>query len=393
MKKLSVIAMAAVLALALAGCGSSGASSSAASSSEPASSSAAVSSSASASSQAVATFNWAEVKTAAEAAKGAGFQKFGVFDKMTIDGADYKDPKFAYAGGVAQATYEQGAIGLIVRMADGKHDAPLTDRDKTEFSQTWSKSYEGLDVSLYGAAKGAATVFTWVDGTKEFGVTYQGLGGEEVSLDSDEVAAIVKALKEANAAEQKKAEESSQAAAASQPVVPNVVGMSAADAAAAIQAAGFSVDGSAEGTVVDQSPDAGVALEPGDTVSIKTDAAENRLAEVPNVIGMDAGDAGAAIEAAGLSPDGGASGTVVDQTPAGGTLLNFGETVSIQTEQASSDLVEVPNVVGMDAADAGAAIDAAGLSPDGSAEGTVVEQIPAPGTMVDSGDTVSIRTE
>ena len=391
MKKLSVIAMAAILALALAGCGSSGASSSAASSSESASSSAEVSSSASASSQAVATFNWADVKTADEAAKGAGFAKFGVMDKVAVDDHQFKDPKFAYAGGVAQATYEEGAVSLIVRMADGKHDAPLTDRDKTEFAQSWSKSYESCDVTLYGEAKGAATVFTWTDGAKEFGVTYQGKDGKDVSLDSDEVAAIVKGIKEANGAE-KKAEEKSESS-ASQNVVPIVIGMSAADAGAAITAAGLSPDGNTEGTVVSQSPEAGTVLEPGDTVSIKTESNNSNLCEVPSVVGMSATEAGAAITAAGLSPDGDTEGTIVAQEPAPGTMLDPGDTVSISADNSANGLAEVPDVVGMDAADAGAAIEAAGLSPDGDAEGTVVAQEPAAGVLLDPGDTVSIKAE
>lgn len=79
----------------------------------------------------------------------------------------------------------------------------LTDRDKTEFSNTWTKPYEGLDVTMYGPAKGAATVVTWADGTASYGVTYQGLGGEEVTMDSDEVAAIVKGIKEANTKKEK----------------------------------------------------------------------------------------------------------------------------------------------------------------------------------------------
>ncbi|MBR0403653.1 MAG: hypothetical protein IJI68_00305 [Eggerthellaceae bacterium] len=212
MRIIAVFAAAAVLAFTLAGCGSSSASSSAESSESMSASDVSASSSAESSSaaQTDSTVKFTKVKTADEAAKGAGIDKFGVFDKITLDDAEYKDPAFAYAEGVAEANYENGAIGLIVRKADGKHTAPLTDRDKTEFAQTWTKSYESLDVTCYGAAKGAATVFTWADGTQEFGVTYQGLGGEEVSLDSDEVAAVVKALKEANAKEQPKKEEPKQ---------------------------------------------------------------------------------------------------------------------------------------------------------------------------------------
>ena len=213
MRKIAAFAAAAILAFALAGCGSSSASSSAASSSEAsasssaASSSAASASSSSAASQAVTTVKMTEVKTADEAAKGAGIEKFGVFETITLDGKDFKDPKFAYGDGAAQATYDNGTVALVLRKADGKHTAPLSDRDKTSFAQTWSKNYDGLDVTCYGAAKGAATVINWADGTQEFGVTYQGQGSEDVSLDSDEVAEIVKAVKQANAKQEVKKEE------------------------------------------------------------------------------------------------------------------------------------------------------------------------------------------
>ena len=212
MRKIAVFVATAVLAFMLAGCGSQPASSSAESSEASSTSEASASSSAASSSaaQTDSTVKFTQVKTADEAAKGAGIDKFGVFDTITLDDKEYKDPTFAYADGVAEATYENGAIALIVRKADGNHTAPLTDRDKTEFAQTWTKSYEGLDATCYGVAKGAATVTTWADGTQEFGVTYQGLGGEEVSLDSDDVAKVVKALKEANAKEQPKQEEAKQ---------------------------------------------------------------------------------------------------------------------------------------------------------------------------------------
>ena len=131
-------------------------------------------------------------------------------ERIIVDDVEYADPTFAYAGGVAQATYEKGAVAVVVRKASGKHDVPLTDRDTTEFSQKWSKSYEDLDVNLYGPAKGAATVITWSDGTQDFGVTSQGLGGEEVTMDSDDVSSIVKGFKEANAKEQPKQEQPKQ---------------------------------------------------------------------------------------------------------------------------------------------------------------------------------------
>ena len=201
MKKIIATAAAAALALALAGCAAPAASSSSAA---PETSS--PSASASSSAPATPAISWTTVKTADEAAKGAGIGTFGVMETIEIDKTTYKDPAFSYAEGVASANYETGAIGVIVRKADGKHTAPLTDRDYAEFAETWTKTYEDLDVTLYGPAKGAATVVTWKDGTAEYGVTYQGLGGEEVTMDSDDVEAIVEGIKKANAQEPGKSE-------------------------------------------------------------------------------------------------------------------------------------------------------------------------------------------
>ena len=189
--KIAAFALTGVLALGAFGCAQNQSSSSQVSSSSEQKTE-----------QTQASIKWNEVKSAEEAAKGAGFEKFGVPETLTINDREFKDPTFAYADGVAQATYESGAIALVVRKGEGKYTAPLTDRDKTEFANKWTKSYESLDVTLYGAAKGAATVMTWADGAADYGVTYQGLGGEEVSVDSDESGEIVKAIKDANASTQ-----------------------------------------------------------------------------------------------------------------------------------------------------------------------------------------------
>ena len=206
--KVCAIAAAMALAFALAGCAAPAPSSSSA---EPESSSASSVSdvakeSSSTEAQEVEAVEWADAKDAAAAAKGAGFETFGVMKKVTIGDQKFKNPTFSYAGKVARALYETGATALDVRKADGKHKVALTDRDKTEFASKWTKSYEDLDVTLYGPAKGAATVITWTDGTASYGVTFQGLGGEEMTMDSDEAAAIVKGFKKANTKEEPKEE-------------------------------------------------------------------------------------------------------------------------------------------------------------------------------------------
>lgn len=216
MKKVLIAACAAACVVALAGCASNAASSGAASASsetspssaasasaesasaEQASASADVASSEAASASAESdqgvTIEWAPVKTAAEAAQGAGFDSFDVTEEFTLGDMTFKDPTFSYADGVAQAVYEQPACGVILRKGDGVYGAPLTDRDYAEFPQKWTQNHKGLEITCYGAEEGAATVIQWNAGTAAYAVTYQGYGGEEMTLTPDEITSIVSGI-------------------------------------------------------------------------------------------------------------------------------------------------------------------------------------------------------
>jgi serine/threonine-protein kinase len=135
--------------------------------------------------------------------------------------------------------------------------------------------------------------------------------------------------------------------------VPKVTGKSAAAARDILQQAGYEVSersaaGQAEaGTVAAQDPAAGTALEAGKTVTITvstgqeaqtTTTAEPPRAQVPQVIGLRLQRAVGLIEQAGLaaevvetipSQDANLSGTVANQTPAGGSSVPPGTTVAL----------------------------------------------------------------
>ena len=211
MKKVIVgmVACALVAAFALAGC-SSGSSQSASSASSSSDATSALSASdtpetsseaASSASAQEGTVEWTPAATADEAAQGAGFDNFGVMDEIKLGDLTFANPTFSYAGGVAQAMYEQGAAAVFVRKAEGKHTAPLTDRDKVDFDVKWVENLNGVDVTLYGDKEGAATVIDWNVDTQDYTVTYQGLGGEEMTMTSDEAETIVKGFMDADAAE------------------------------------------------------------------------------------------------------------------------------------------------------------------------------------------------
>lgn len=162
------------------------------------------------------SIEWTEVKTAEEAAKGAGFDKFGVVKSFKLGDLEFSDPKFAHAGGVAQAMYETPATAVYFRKGVDTYSTPLSDRNLDEFAAHWHKVIEGTDIACYGPAKGAVTVATWTDGVKSYAITFQGLGGDEMTMDTDELASLVKGFNEANAdkdeEEAKKAEEAAKKA-------------------------------------------------------------------------------------------------------------------------------------------------------------------------------------
>ena len=160
--------------------------------------------------QTKAEIKWTDAKDADEAAKGAKLEKFGVFKMVTFNDTTYVNPKFSYADGVAQAKYDAGATELVVRKGGADRKAPLSDRDKTSFAATWTKVFDGVEVHLYGPEKDKAVVMDWIEDNCGYGVTYQGTGGEEVTLDNQDVTALVSAIRKANVKEEEKKDDDSQ---------------------------------------------------------------------------------------------------------------------------------------------------------------------------------------
>ena len=130
---------------------------------------------------------WAKVSSAAEAAKGAGnMEDFEVPQQLQINDLTFSDPAFSYLDKVAQAYYEEGAIGIFVRKASGIYGGPMTDRDLDSFPEHWTQQVgDDADdvVDCYGMEKGSAIVIQWGDTEDCYTVTSQGLGGEEYGMD------------------------------------------------------------------------------------------------------------------------------------------------------------------------------------------------------------------
>jgi serine/threonine-protein kinase len=192
--------------------------------------------------------------------------------------------------------------------------------------------------------------------------------------------------------------------------VPNVVGMTESEAQQSLENAGLKMETEKEyitdqskkvGVVLEQDPAAGDMVNEGDTVTAKVSAE----LKMPNLLGMTQSEAEDALDEAGLKSvtvtetpvtDTSLIGKVTAQDPKAGTPVTEDTRVSLEIGK-ESELVTVPNVVGLDQASAESALKNAGLevkveqqeSP-AVPEGRVISQNPSAGTNVAKGTTVTI---
>lgn len=192
--------------------------------------------------------------------------------------------------------------------------------------------------------------------------------------------------------------------------VPDVRGMSEADARQAIQGAGFDYrrgddvadDSVKSGHAVSSNPEAGTSAVLGTVVRVSYSSG-SAMVNVPDVSGMSQAEARQALEAAGLTmgttsteDNGGvASNSVIRTDPVAGTSVQRGSSVNLVL---SSGQVTVPNLAGMTQEQARQALSQLGLSvgnvtqeeSSSVAQGQIISTTPASGTQVSSGSEVAI---
>jgi serine/threonine protein kinase len=183
--------------------------------------------------------------------------------------------------------------------------------------------------------------------------------------------------------------------------VPNVIGRKSATASQILQNRGFEVDvvtvTTAEverDTVAGQSPRPGQMADKGSVVTINVSGGPGQVA-IPSVEGLGSKEAQDQLTAAGLKPkvaqqfsDEVARGHVISSSPASGTTVDRGTTVTLQVSKGKEQ-VAIPDVTGETEDNARSAIEGAGLrvgkvTEEESAEdpGTVIDQSPDAGESV-----------
>jgi beta-lactam-binding protein with PASTA domain len=196
--------------------------------------------------------------------------------------------------------------------------------------------------------------------------------------------------------------------------VRDVVGLGLAEARSTLEAQGLRVrvrrseSDRPAGEVLEQAPPAQAEVAQGTVVALIVARAAApppgaTQVEVPSVIGLAASSAVSALRDAGfearvrLVTSSERSGTIVAQTPAGGTEVREGATVRLEIARAPTvQRVEVPDVVGSAAAAARRQLRSAGLRVTTTSvvsqepAGTVIAQSPRGGAELREGGTVKL---
>ena len=196
---------------------------------------------------------------------------------------------------------------------------------------------------------------------------------------------------------------------ADQVQVPDVTGLSVAEASAALKAEGLTLgtqtqqasDTVPEGRVIDQSPESDTQVDQGRAVSVTVSSGVEETA-VPSLVGLSLDQASQALRQAGLEVGATTSvasdqtrNTVLKVSPKEGETVPAGSSVDIRYASGSN---KVPDVVGKDEATAQNQLEQAGFQVPTPAEqesadqapGTVLSQTPSAGETSRLGSTVRI---
>lgn len=184
--------------------------------------------------------------------------------------------------------------------------------------------------------------------------------------------------------------------------VPDVLGQDEASARQTLEDAGFVADVSytfvdaGAGTVLSMGTDAGTRQPRGTAIALVVGQART----MPDVVGMSKDDAAAALEAAGVASlhyayesSEKAEGTVLATDPAAGATFSSTDTITVTLAQGYT----VPDLIGMTEDAAKAALEKAGLSANvvyveaERTAGTVDSTDPVAGTAVARGTTVTVN--
>ena len=181
MKKVIALLLAAVLVLALAGCGAAKEPEKEPEADEPFTGMA---------------NPWSEVKTAAEAGKGAGVGEFQLPEGVVLNVGPLAFTEFRWMDGLAHADGSAGAATISVRKGLTAKIGEDVSGDYTEYAETWTQDVDGQTVTCKGNVEDQAMDVLWSAGDYSYCIYVRGQGDDDATfgLGGEDVAALVAAI-------------------------------------------------------------------------------------------------------------------------------------------------------------------------------------------------------
>ncbi len=196
--------------------------------------------------------------------------------------------------------------------------------------------------------------------------------------------------------------------------VPNFIGMTEEEAEAAANEVGLGIkyqgekeSDQPEGTIIEQNPAAGTAVDKNTTIYYYRSAGQNLITVPSGIVGSSLSDAQSALSSAGFTnvtvtneaSESVSAGNVISVTPGEGEQASASEEIKLVVSSGSGDAadVTVSNYVGMSLDDARADAEDSGLTvtveystSDNVGVGEVMSQNPTSGSTVAAGSTITL---
>ena len=140
---------------------------------------------------------WTTAESAEAAAKSAGLDGFTVPEGMTISLGEVKVNEYRCMKGIADADIEFPAVGMLIRKGtrDNEMDEGDISGDYNEYKYDWNVQVGDFEVSCFGNREGEATKTIWHDGTYDYAILVEGLGGDtDYGLPAEDVTALVSGI-------------------------------------------------------------------------------------------------------------------------------------------------------------------------------------------------------
>ncbi len=138
---------------------------------------------------------WSDSDDAATAAEDAGIANgFTLPDPLPVGDYAWSDPVFSNMDNIVEASFDGDVVGLVVRKGEGIPVEELS-ADATDYGHDWTQDCNGIQVQCHGYEDGIANFIEWENDGSSYDVWCTGVKGDNIGMSPEEVTAMVAGVK------------------------------------------------------------------------------------------------------------------------------------------------------------------------------------------------------